>query len=77
MYPIYVVARSPASFRMFIKRNSLDANNFRYLIDSKEIHRIKSGSLFVFLEGCEKRTDYKAIRDTVKLRTDLVRLKEW
>jgi len=75
--PNYVIARSEASYRMFMRRNELDEYDFRMLENYSQIHGIRSGTLLIFINGCKTRKDYSKIRDTVRLRTDLVRLKEW
>ena len=73
----YIVARSETSYRMFIKRNMLDPFAFVFLSGVQQVHETDSGTVFIFIDGSTKRKDYRAIADTIHLRTDLVRTKEF
>jgi len=73
----YVIARSEASYRIFIKRTGLSAFDYLYLYDVKAIHNAKSGTVFIILKDCEKSVLGKQAQRILRYRLDLVRLREW
>lgn len=79
----YIVARSSASYRIFLKKNNAAPFDFPIVTSKMQVHTATSGTIFIFLmDYWRTSTGQHGIKGTevnrlLRLRPDLIRVRDW